>query len=273
MKKRIMLPSSSSLFHFTRKSSVFKKILKNGLMYFESVEYCPNDDISANLAYKNNGIYIIPMICFCDIPISRTLVHRKTYGNYAIGFNKEYLRTKLLDTINPVNYVSNPMYAYNLAILKQNLDTKIQENSNRLLYDKDFKSEVDKECKIIHSLLSYFKPYEYYDEREWRAILPEKNKWGSTTATWFGNNSTIIEHIKAFRKITKATNIYLSFTSGELANAISHVIVPKEDDINKFVEYILKEQNQIFGCTKVSKEERIVLISKITSFERIENDY
>ena len=57
--KTIMPPSSSSLFHFTRKWSIFKKILSKGLMYFESIEYCPNDDALSKVVYKNNGIFII----------------------------------------------------------------------------------------------------------------------------------------------------------------------------------------------------------------------
>ena len=46
-----------------------------------------------------------------------------------------------------------------------------------------------------------------------------------------------------------------------------------ENDVYKYIEHILKEQNPLFGCTNVSQKERILLISKITSFERIEKDY
>lgn len=273
MGKRIMLPSSSSLFHFTRKISVFKKIIKNGLMYFESPEYYPNDNIQTNKVYQNNVTYIIPMICFCDIPISRTLVHRKTYGNFSIGFNKEFLRAKLLNNLNPVNYVSSPDLASKLSIFRRRLDLLIHRNSLIFSPSIDVDNIIEQEFELIYSLYGYFKPYEYYDEREWRAVLPRSKKWGTKIISLNEKKDITSEHIKSIKSMTKGTNIYLSFSSEELVNAISHIIVPKESDINNFVKYILAETNPILGCNDVPEKERIMLVSKITSFERIEKDY
>lgn len=268
-----MLPSSSSLFHFTRKRSVFKKILKNGLMYFESPEYYPNDNISTNKVYQNNTTYIIPMICFCDIPISRTLVHRRTYGNFSIGFNKEFLRAKLLNIINPVNYVSSPDLASKFAILGKRLDSLIHRDGPIFHSNIDIDTILEQELELVYSFYGYFKPYEYYDEREWRAVLPRSKNWVTKIISCNAKKDITSEHIKSIKQIAKRTNIYLSFSSEELVNAISHIIVPKESDINNFVKYILAETNPILGCNDVPKKERIMLVSKITSFERIEKDY
>lgn len=274
MIKKIMLPSSSSLFHFTRKSSVFKKILKNGLRYSESAEYCPNDDVLSDKTYKSNGAYIFPMICFCDIPISRTLAHRKTYGNYAIGFNKDFLCSKLTKTINPVNYISNPQYALFLATLRQRLENEIKDTFYKGYYSEDIKTKIDKEYEIVNALYYYFKPCEFYDEREWRATLSKGIPWRRTMITWEGNYTHDIEkHIESLKNVIKPINVYLTFSSEELSEAISYIILPKEKDVHKYIEHILNEQNPLFGSTNVSQKERILLISKITSFERIEKDY
>lgn len=43
-----------------------------------------------------------PVVCFCDIPLDAAATHRDRYGNYAVGFSKNWV--KELD-INPVWYV------------------------------------------------------------------------------------------------------------------------------------------------------------------------
>ncbi len=43
----------------------------------------------------------IPMVCFCDLPLSQIRKHTKTYGEYALGLSKEWAIKK---QINPVLY-------------------------------------------------------------------------------------------------------------------------------------------------------------------------
>jgi hypothetical protein len=46
---------------------------------------------------------LVPMVCFCDIPVQLSCDHRDWYGDYAIGLTKYWGKTKKL---NPVFYVS-----------------------------------------------------------------------------------------------------------------------------------------------------------------------
>ena len=127
---------------------------------------------------------------------------------------------------------------------------------------------------VIHvATNAYFKPYEYYDEREWRALLPKNSTWDRVFISWDKNKYDINEYSKAYKKFTKPTNVYMSFSSEELANVISYIILPTENDVGKVVEFILSERNSIFGCANVPKETRVMIVSRITSFERIEKDY
>ena len=105
--------NSSSLFHFTDEFGKFKEILTKGLRF--SYCYEPYNDVVAKQGWdfefkigrkviKCKGI-AIPMICFCDIPLLRTKQHRKKYGNYMIGFNRE----ALIKIINSTDYMLNPV--------------------------------------------------------------------------------------------------------------------------------------------------------------------
>ena len=88
--------NSSSLFHFTQKLDTLKKIIKNGLRYSFAYEQYPSsivqsylspfEDINDDLKMAN-GV-AIPMISFCDIPITRASEHIDRYGHYMIGLNK-----------------------------------------------------------------------------------------------------------------------------------------------------------------------------------------
>ena len=73
--------SSNSLFHFTSKDSLLK-ILESSFRPSYSRE---------TLYFNDSEIRVlVPMICFCDIPLSQINNHIATYGEYGIGMSKEW---------------------------------------------------------------------------------------------------------------------------------------------------------------------------------------
>ena len=115
--------NASSLFHFTKKKETLKSILSNGLRFsyaFESISpqitaninYPSNPSIVEEL-YKDTGV-AIPMMSFCDIPITRTSSHMDHYGKYMIGFAKKLLTELYKPIINPVLYI----HSGNLCVRK-----------------------------------------------------------------------------------------------------------------------------------------------------------
>ncbi|HNZ32257.1 MAG TPA: abortive infection system antitoxin AbiGi family protein [Smithellaceae bacterium] len=106
--------SSNALFHFTNWDSLLG-ILENGFHPRFSLEY---------ITFKNNDTfgYAIPIISFCDIPLSQIKLHVYRYGSYGIGLKKEWGISK---GINPVLYVekdsnlSNDIYDFTMNILKK----------------------------------------------------------------------------------------------------------------------------------------------------------
>ena len=82
-----MSPKSDNLFHFTKSIDFLKGILLNGFL----PRYCLEDTSYLTIEYIG-----YPMICFCDIPISRIGDHTAFYGNYGLGMTKEWgLRNNL----------------------------------------------------------------------------------------------------------------------------------------------------------------------------------
>lgn len=75
---------TSSLFHYTDYLSL-TKIIQTGLI----PNYCSEDITYKNEAGESLGEIIgIPMVSFCDIPLSRIKEFSNRYGEYAIGLKK-----------------------------------------------------------------------------------------------------------------------------------------------------------------------------------------
>ncbi|MFS2265232.1 abortive infection system antitoxin AbiGi family protein [Vibrio vulnificus] len=67
------------LFHFTNNKETLKLIFNHG--YWP--RYCLEDIRWVN---QVNAPYMaFPMVCFCDIPLSRISEHVSFYGNYGLG--------------------------------------------------------------------------------------------------------------------------------------------------------------------------------------------
>lgn len=79
-----MKPKSNNLFHFTKTLEVIKLILKNGLQ----PSYCLEDN--EWMALGDNKHVSFPMSCFCEIPLSRISDHTDFYGDFGLGFSKDW---------------------------------------------------------------------------------------------------------------------------------------------------------------------------------------
>ena len=109
---------TTTLFHYTNTWKKILSILENGL-YF-SYSY---DDIGSIF-------FALPMISFCDIPLSRNQEHTGRYGKFAIGISKDALLKKYPSGYwGPVNYIFNGAIV-NLAFRSKELYTKHKEKYN-----------------------------------------------------------------------------------------------------------------------------------------------
>jgi hypothetical protein len=77
-----MKPKSHTLFHFTKNVEFVKNILLDGFW----PRYCLED---LSWYVFDVGYVAFPMVCFCDIPLSRINEHVGFYGEYGIGVTKK----------------------------------------------------------------------------------------------------------------------------------------------------------------------------------------
>ena len=86
--------SSNSLIHLTENKEALKGILQNNF----KVQYCLEKITTMGGSFQ----LAIPMVSFCDIPLSEIKNHISKYGKYGLGLNKDWaIRNKL----NPILYI------------------------------------------------------------------------------------------------------------------------------------------------------------------------
>lgn len=272
---------TSSLFHYTKLNNL-KKILQEGMIPNFCKEEFP----------QNNHNYIvgIPMISFCDIPLTRTDEFTNRYGQHAIGLSKEWA---LRNQINPILYVSNTEIIESISFYKayeQYLRSELEKvNSDGRQVSVNLRNPAswtniknfinyNNAQNANWNIWGYIKPYWgqhneksqcNYEENEWRCIIKEENgiewKWGEHKyQEWRGDGQTKpqpTEELKSKRLI---------FSNKD----ITHLIVEKDSQIPQMIKYI-ESLDTIGGNEEeiFSDAEKKILISKIVSFERIKKDF
>lgn len=287
-----MKSSSASLFHYTKQANGLLGIIERGFRYsycFEQFDETIARFISrpavemAKLLGSCDEKYgiAIPMICFCDIPISRADSHRDNYGDYCIGINKDVVRSQM-PNINPVLYQSSSWIMHALKTLVESIpcQEQIDDYFKQAKSITQGKNTVDNASEIIKArrsgilprlnfdaipavkmLLSLVKTdISKYDEREWRVF------WEENIDIVFDLTEELFNQRRSEYNM-KICDRYATFDS----NIINHIIVPTENCVQCIIDKI-KNSATILGKT-ATNDEKELLITKITTFERIDSDF
>lgn len=297
--------NASSLFHFTREFETLKAIIRNGLRYSFAFEQYSKDIVMAyinpinyrskNFKIKNDGA-AIPMISFCDIPLTRASQHINKYGNYMIGLNKKEFTRDFKNLINPVMYVHSPnlkdaIKIFGVEYAKAYCDffelIKSSEfinkykgcSSDDLLSSKELRKDVK---EIIdrrfasNFLIGLIKPIKnkgnyFYDEREWRTFFPERLNeiewiWGISKDDYKKNVDSWNSLLNTFE------DCFIKIPEECIDKYINHIVVADEHEIDELIDYIMSSEI-IFGYENISNYSRMKLVSKLSSMDRINNDY
>lgn len=288
----------NTLFHFTPKIQGLKGILSQGLR----MSYC-YEEFTRNLGIA------LPLICFCDIPLLRTLNHRAVYGNYMVGFDKEYMINQCQPFLNPVNYLKS-LFIRNLGDESFKTLWKIISNIypneiRRILEEAGIQSLTDEhdvedvfaedenlkykrdQISFVASRLRYSLAFskEYsttrggkeiinYNEREWRYI---NNYWNDdeNKENWkvaISSQEFESKKISWNKELWAKPNAYITIQPQNIIKAVKFIVVKKESQVRNIVSYIRKSK-QLFGMATITEEQKEILISRILSFEIIEKNF
>ena len=241
--------SANTLFHFTNTQENITSILTN--------EFYPRYSLEDLKPVLGPGKEIaIPMVCFCDIPLSQINNQTERYGKYAIGLSKKWgIRNK----INPIIYTYSGALSATLfskiARKAQKDKTVLANYINLLFFTKPYKGRLWRDGRYSKRNVIF------YDEREWRYIPKmDLKKTAIRDFLWkneFLNEKTLKENH------TKLEKKKLSFQPKD----IKYIIVEKEKEIYDMVSKIRSIKN------KFPYEEVEILITRIISMEHIRDDF
>ena len=246
------------MFHFTSSIETLKSILLNDFMALYSAENSLNVVSAFNNPDLEKGI---PMVCFCDIPLSKVSKHNEMYGNYAIGLSKEWA---IKNKINPV------IYTYT--------NSALTDNTFELFY-KIFNKEDKDLLECFNSIFQYIKPYsgpfkkggkvfenvKFYDEREWRYVpklFEDISSWLRKT-----DEKSLEESIINVNEVMLET-FYEKAKLKFDANDIKYLIVKNADDIHEIIKFFKNLKSNKYSMTEIE-----LLMTKISSLEDIIHDY
>jgi hypothetical protein len=252
--------STDNIFHFTNKIDHIYSILSNDFRPHFSLEdlnvIMPKGRESEHLKFA------IPMVSFCDIPLSQTLRHMVAYGEYGIGLKKEW---------GMENGISPVIYTYQGA----SMSSKLYELIAKISQLPNLLPSQNPSLDEFHDLSNYVKPYEgkpihrerkdmtirYYDEREWRFVprLPDNSYRYGLAEEGFNNQ----------KAIDQANDVIWNQAKIQFVpNDIRYLIVAKEIEILPMIKKIEKLKGTRFGPDDIK-----VLSSRVISAEQIKNDF
>ena len=243
-----MKPRSHTLFHFTKSIDALKSILKNGFWPQYSLE---------DFSWYNTkmGFMGYPMVCFCDIPLTRIGEHVGFYGEYGLGLTKHW---GVSNGLNPLIYLSQ--------------STPISKALYRLVdtHSRLRKLYYEESNKDINSIISYIKPIEgniligtiptskeFYQENEWRYVPIDKK-----IRQWI--NKEEYADTKVLSKLNE-----IAKDKGRLQimpNDIKYIFVKSDANIPGIINFIQTELDHYSG------NDLKILMSRIVSSESIKVD-
>lgn len=288
--------SANTLFHFTPTLSNLKNILENGIKIGFSLE---NYD---SLLSKNKEIGL-PMICFCDIPLSRVKEHVKKYGGYAIGLQKSWgMQNKLTPVIyshenSPATELLNEIntniksfieihdkYKPNQPVQKdKSMFNLLLDNYNKIYNQDDFKhkKEINTLVEALKEKISiiyrYVKPYKGKCFRN-GTYLPDEVEFYNEKEWRFvptkeqvnkiGLKDTYDKKYLTELKYKRAINIKCNKLKLKFIHSdVRFIIVNKENEINSLIEHI-----DTIDFNKSSNKSLQILKTRIISLEQIIDD-
>lgn len=229
---------SEAFFHRTNELYKLCSIIENGFQCF----YCKEEIFLGNNKYSYIGI---PMVSFCDIPLSH--IDSSTYGNLGIAMTREWANQKSLE----------PVLYYPLNKKCQSTKMVIQAAKVFLTNPKDYDGyRILGYAKPMRRLEKGKKTFKNYAEREWRRVYSSKKlKWLTEESfTVYRNQSG---------KEKQPVGPLLHFSIDDIV-----FLIVDQQNKAELQQFIMKKLSKL-GGGEINEQMRLDLISKIVVYEDI----
>lgn len=215
--------------------------------------YCLED--VAWLGYDAYDYIAYPMVCFCEIPLSRITEHVAFYGEFGLGLTREWAET---NGLNPVLYIAG----------SNQVAEAFREVSNHAGHLPDDK--INAAFNTARYLLAHAKPTSgkvlingepvekvFYQESEWRYVprLPEFPDYLSRS------DFQISAKLNEKNNLTKC-HAMLKYNPRD----IRYIFVKSDSDIPEVINFIFTQ----LGHLLVSDQK--ILMSRVVSLESLSDD-
>lgn len=252
----LSVTSANVLCKYMRKPEYLHEILKNMAIKPRYVEEII-DYIGVDALHSIS----IPMVCFCDIPLSKVSKHSEYYGTYGIALDKNQCVNK---NVQPVTYVNvNSGYYKDFSNTILNLFSIEEQPASRwkfladfvltqMLYSKPVYGETVQDAEIIKRL--------FKDECEWRFIPTLSSDMDLILTNKKNTQEGRDLYNRALAREENAST-WLSFSPSE----ISYLIVPDENAAIDLIGFISKELIELDESTRQRLISKIEIANKISS--------
>lgn len=231
--------SSSVLFTFTPKLDYLLTLLENGITPRFVCERLPGTKLS----------YVIPMKCFCDIPLGKIKRHIGRYGCYGLGIKKSFLQKIGVTPVIYVHQNSESFFKFKKTTTEELAKMPFLPLLKRYYGDDYY---IDPETLKVER-----KRIRFYDEREWR-FIPKGIKPDTTNQF-----QTIEEGALSVFKMNLDKNF--EYPSIQIPfEEIEYIIIGKKKETAEMV----KQLRLKFGRPEMER-----LIPKLISAESISKDF
>lgn len=250
--------SANVLFKFMKRIDYLKNIIENKAIlpryYEESIEYLEIDGLN-KIAF--------PMICFCDINLSKLEEHVYYYGKFGIGLSKKWA---IENGVQPIHYINKNSYIKKdiSYLFSKSLDNKFKDINET----QEYKNYILEHVLFMKPILGQMRREGGYDEKnftdekEWRYIPRIEEEQGIDLII----PVSYLENDEAYNAysdgITQLEKLWLYFKISD----IEYLMVENEEYRIELIEFILNNK-------EIDKLDRYVLISKIIVYDIMNKDW
>ena len=246
--------SSNTIVHFTKSKDSLKGILRENFKIFYCLE-------QLSIGGRTRLQFAVPMVSFCDIPLSQVKSHITKYGSYGIGLTKEWAEKQRL---NPVLYVEKDSllsrsyitvykeYLINTGKNASDLDKKERSLVDIMRFMKNYQNDFTRGGQV-------FKDYRFSDEREWRYVIDVQE------------NIDFILHKSMYDtedKKKKANATLAKYRLEFTPNDIKYIIIQNDSEISEFLEMLKTSKGNKYTYNDVER-----LMTRLITTEQIISDF